>query len=201
MDFILNEIFILFLLSFVKTEENNLTCVTNEVYDFDNKTEIQISSINFKNLDQILKKHKNETIDLIIIGLRLSNIEHVKISTSYINKLDFSRNDIQAIPEDFFSILKFIKEINLHRNSISNLTNLYINIDKNLCAFLFLEKLDLSYNKITSLDGNNFDKLKNLKYLSLEFNNIINLIDYTSIKLSLKTFDLNKFNQVKELKK
>ena len=70
------------------------------------------------------------------------------------------------------------------------MTNFYINIDKNTCAFLFLEKLDLNSNKISSLDGNNFDKLKNLKFLNLLWN---------QIKV-LSTFDLNKFNQLKEMK-
>ena len=190
MDSILNKVFLLFILSFIKTQVKNLTCVTNEVYDFENKTEIKISSKNFKNLDQILKKHENETIDLILRGLLLPNLEDVKINNLYINKLDLFSNLIEIIPEDFFSRLKFIKEINLHDNAISDLTNLYRNIDKNPCAFLFLETLDLSSNQISSLDGNNFDKLKNLKVLNLVWNQIE----------ILSAFDLNKFNQVKEFK-
>ena len=189
MDYILKKGLLVLILSFVITEENNLKCVTNEVYDFVNKTHIKIAIDNFKILDLILKRHKNDTIDLILSRMDLPNLEYVKINNSYINKLDLSENNIKAMPEDFFSRLKFIIEINLSGNAISDLTNLYINIDKNLCAFLFLEKLDLSYNNIYSLNGTNFDKLKNLKVLNL----LGNKIEILSI------FDLNKLNQVKEL--
>ena len=84
----LNKILLILILRFVITEENKFKCVTNEVYDFVNKTEIQISSKNFEKLDKILKKHENDTIDLIMNDLDLPNLEYVKIKNSYINKLD-----------------------------------------------------------------------------------------------------------------
>ena len=190
MDYISNKSLLLLILNFIITEENNLKCVTNEIYDFENKADIKISIENFKFLDKILKKHENDTIDLIMNGLDLPNLEYVKIYNYSINKLDLSDNYIQAFPEDFFSSLKFIKEINFKDNSILDLKFFYRNIEINLCAFLYLEKIDLGFNNISSLNGNNFDKLKNLKVLNL---------DHNQIKM-FSTFDLNKFNRVKELR-
>ena len=189
MDSNLKTICIIITLSFIKTHENNLSCITNEVNDIKNITEIVISKIEYKFLNQILKKHENESIDLILSWLDLKNLEDLKINNSYLNKIDFSNNCIEEIPQYIFNRLKFIKEINLYQNLISDLTNFYREIDKNPCAFLYLETLNLRWNKISSLIGNNFNKLKNLKVLSLDNN---------KIKI-LSNFDINKFNQVKEL--
>ena len=79
MDYISNKSLLLLILNFIITEENNLKCVTNEIYDFENKADIKISIENFKFLDKILKKHENDTIDLIMNGLDLPNLEYVKI--------------------------------------------------------------------------------------------------------------------------
>ena len=134
MDSILNKVLFLLIMRFVKMQENNLKCVANEVYDFDNKKEIMVSSEDFKDLDQILKKHENYTIDLILRRLNLPNLKDVKINNYYINKLDFTGNYIKSIPEDFFSRLKFIREINLYFNSNSDLTNL---LEKRVKALIF----------------------------------------------------------------
>ena len=187
---ILKTVLLLFILKFVKTQASNFKCVTNEVNDFYKITELKITSRNFENLDQLLKDRLNKTIDLILNWLDLPYLKDVKLNNSHISKLDLSNNNIKSIPEDFFSRLKFIKEIILRENSISDLTNFYRNIEKKLCAFIYLETLDLSSNKISSVDGNNFDKLKNLKVLYLHRN---------QIKI-LSIDDFNKFNQIKELR-
>ena len=114
MDFFLS--LILFILCFLKTQQHNSTCVTNEVYDFDNKTEKNISSKDFQYLDRILKKHEHEKINLILSAMSLKNLEDVKINNYFIKKLDLSINFIQIIPDDIFSRLKYIKEINLNIN-------------------------------------------------------------------------------------
>ena len=198
---ILKKMVIFLILNFVITQEDSFSCLKNETFNFNNITKIKFAKKNLKFLDQILKKHENDTIDLILSSLDIEHLRDIIINNYYINKIDLSDNIIKVIPEDFFSRLKFIKEINFHGNGfIWNLTSFYRNIEKNICAFLYLEKLDFGFNDISSIDGNNFDKLKNLKYLNLEFNNFINLFDYSSFKQSLSAFDLNKFNQVEELK-
>ena len=175
--------------NFVINQERNLSCDTNETFYFYNITEIKITKINFKYLNQILKKNENETINLILKNLDIENLEDMNIYNSYVNQLDLFENYVQVLPENFFSRLKFIKELNIGLNKFFDLTSFYSNIDKNLCAFLYLEKLDLSNNEIISLVGNNFDKLENLKFLNLEFNKI----------KSFSSFDFNKFHQIREL--
>ena len=189
MAYILVKILSLFILNLVINKASNSSCITN-VFDLFNITEIKITNRNFKYLNQILKKNQNKTIDLILSWLDLDNVENIIINNLYLNKLDLSFNNIKLIPEYVFSRIKFIKELDF-RGCIENsdLTGFYRDIDNNLCAFLYLEKLDFSYNNLTSLDKNNFEKLENLKFIKL---------DYNQLKI-VSTVNLYKFNRVKEL--
>ena len=54
MNSILCKTILLYILNFLITEEINLKCATNGVYDFDNKTDIKI-------LDHILKSISEKT--------------------------------------------------------------------------------------------------------------------------------------------
>ena len=158
---------------------------------------------------KITEDHKNIIFNIItkfqfniITILELTNCKLVdesikvldKLFTINLSKLDLSENNIQDI-KIFAENDKLInlKELNLNRNEISNisyLSNCKLNnlVDLKLCFnkiqdinFLELntgldnlEKLDLSNNLITKLIKIN---LKKIKYLYLLDNNIIDGID------------------------
>ncbi len=77
--------------------------------------------------------------------------------------LDFSYNDIVSINNELGSFFSNLMHLDLRNNKLEQL-------DDVIAYFSNLEYLDLQYNKLTSV--NSFGPLKNIRTLSLQFNDI-----------------------------
>lgn len=100
--------------------------------------------------------------------------------------VNFSNNSIQSIDPMAFKALKQMKVLNLSRNKIDAVTFGGFPYDS-------LLKLDLSSNKLTTLNQNTFENFTNLKHLNLSGNSIRNLERATFLhQKNLITLDLSK---------
>ena len=108
------------------------------------------------------------------------------ITFKFIEILDFQKNHIQNIQDDFFIILKHLQYLYLNDNSIRCLNrNHFANLH-------FLEYLDLSNNCIWYLDSELFHNLFHLKTLKLSENFIESVPNDLFKKLSsLQVLDLS----------
>ena len=165
-------------INLIITQELDLNCKYDQNFNSSNIQDIILTRkvYQFINLAKYLKQFENVTINLTLHYLNITYLPESIFFNSYINNLNLSSNlYIKVIPVNFFNGIKFIKVLSFHNNKITDLDNFYINVENNLCGFLNLEELDLSNNEITSIKGNNFDKLKSLKILDLSANKIKNI--------------------------
>ena len=133
---------------------------------------IKVVSEEQKDLD-VHKPDENKVYESFIViknyltSNDLNNIfklEMFKFSLNKIQKLNFTANNIESIPEIFNSMIE-LKIIILNNNKIQKISNLD-NLTK-------LEKLELRGNKLTKIEGIN--NLKNLNKLTLSCNLITNI--------------------------
>ena len=133
---------------------------------------IKVVSEEHKDLD-VHKPDENKVYESFIViknyltSNDLNNIfklEMFKFSLNKIQKLNFTANNIESIPEIFNSMIE-LKIIILNNNKIQKISNLD-NLTK-------VEKLELRGNKLTKIEGIN--NLKNLNKLTLSCNLITNI--------------------------
>lgn len=129
------------------------------------------------------------------------------LSRSSIESLDLSNNQISQIDDETFVHLKELRYLNLNKNQIKHISLFAFTADSHK-----LVELDLSHNMITdsSLEFLLFSSLVNLKRLNMNYNRLTSLsshflynlysLEYLSLKFNnLKTFDIfylaNKNNE------
>lgn len=109
-------------------------------------------------------------VDNVHLLLSLNGFVTVPVITKAmpIDAIDFSQNDISVIEPFAFGGLPHLKRLSLSRNSLNNLDGNVFGVKNE--TFLSLEILDLSYNVITHLPNDIFEKTRYLQELNLEGN-------------------------------
>lgn len=164
---------------------------------------------NFVNL-KVLRLNKNS----------ISFIENFVFSNlKQLDMLDLSENKIQSIQPELFDNLQNLRTLNLEKNSmkilppelLANLKKLeLLNLSSNFLSSnwinfmtfknLFnLRLLDLSYNKLTSLENSIFSDLTSLEMLDLKNNLIENIAMDTFANLSSLTSLVLSHNFIKNV--
>lgn len=135
---------------------------------------------------------------LFLQNNRISNVaDRAFVGLSDLQILNLSTNALTALPPEMFQSSRDIKQIYLNNNSLSvlapgllegldqlqildlsvnELTSEWVNRDT-FSGLVRLIVLNLSYNRITKIDGLLFQDLNNLQFLSLEHNNIARIAD------------------------
>jgi Leucine-rich repeat (LRR) protein len=85
-----------------------------------------------------------------------------------LEKLFLQNNSLTLITSDLFSTLSQLKVLNLSRNSISS----HLISAQTFAGLTGLTVLDLSFNKLTKLDGEIFSKLVSLQQLFVDHNQV-----------------------------
>lgn len=140
-----------------------------------------------------------------------------------LKNLDFSYNQLEYLPNEFFSNLTSLQLFNIQNNKIVLIKNNIFNYDNSTLkgfkeiylqhnkintieenSFLNLknlEILDLRFNKIEFIFKNSFGNLSNLKYLGLSFNKIFNIENDCFLNLnSLKYLDIDlEYNLIENI--
>lgn len=164
------------------------------------------------------------TLDQLVLE-RISFPEGADVKSDITNRLDvgtfeyFKAKEIRAvssnlkfIDQDAFAASAFYtKVIDLRSNRLSEASNVFPFVAK----FVNLEKLDLSYNQLTSIPGDSFARMSRLSSINLQSNSIKQiernafympltsplyrslLIDLQSNELSEKSFE-SDFSSVRE---
>lgn len=164
---------------------------------------------NFVNL-KVLRLNKNS----------ISFIENFVFSNlNQLDMLDLSENKIQNIQPELFDNLKNLRTLNLEKNSmkilppemLSSLKKLeLLNLSSNFLSsnwinfrtfrnLINLRLLDMSYNKITSLENSVFTDLVNLEMLDLKNNLIENIAMDTFANLTTLTSLVLSHNFIKNV--
>lgn len=129
---------------------------------------------------------------LNLSGNSLTQLSANQFTMKYLEKLDLSHNDVNAIDSETFSELQYLKELDLSKNSLtqldertftrlSHLKALYLNensisnIQPNTFAgLLVLDRLELSSNSLSTINDSPFGTSPlPLRKLFLKSNNII----------------------------
>ncbi|ODV60674.1 L domain-like protein [Ascoidea rubescens DSM 1968] len=160
---------------------NSLNLSNNKIVNFENLNALS----NLKNLNLF-----NNSIQLIQFNTDPNSISNNFLSLKY---LDLSKNKIKKIIN--INLCKNLKSLNLYSNQLSDLSS---NI-KNLNSLNSLSVLNLSYNKIKSLNHTFLNGFNNLKLLNLKSNLItkFEIKAYNSL-LKLQKLWLN-YNQLESI--
>lgn len=117
-----------------------------------------------------------------------------------VKQLYLNGNQIRVLPNFSFGFMYSLLELYLSNNLIEQIEPNTFSIDEEaLIGPGLIEKLDLSYNRLTSLDANMFAFLTNLRYLLLN-NNLIKDVDVNALygNNNLIMLDLG-INRIKRL--
>jgi Leucine-rich repeat (LRR) protein len=151
--------------------------------------------------EEIQIKNNNKSTNINFTSFSLNGIEHVSHSLITLRLVNCNLKEI----EKNFTKLKYLENLSLAENQISEIRNLHNctnlkklflysnNISKieYLQDCLLLEEIDLSDNQISKIE--NLDALKNLKILNISANNIENLSNINNIKYITNLSEL-RFN-------
>ena len=175
-------------------------------------------------LDDFLHHHMvrdHHTIDLssrpLHIELTRANLSYVPAAIcnmSWLASLDISENNIEVIPWDCLSKLKFLRHINVSYNIINGLGNSNSGGFRNISWFDFsynliwdiasgfftiplLGSLYISQNSLIDLPWADLSRLKYLKHIDASYNNL-RVINSTGVFRELKLMNLNH-NHIVEL--
>ena len=175
-------------------------------------------------LDDFLHHHMvrdHHTIDLssrpLHIELTRANLSYVPAAIcnmSWLASLDISENNIEVIPWDCLSKLKFLRHINVSYNIINGLRNSNSGGFRNISWFDFsynliwdiasgfftiplLGSLYISQNSLIDLPWADLSRLKYLKHIDASYNNL-RVINSTGVFRELKLMNLNH-NHIVEL--
>ena len=179
-------------LNYLDLSGNKIKQIVNKAFD---------NLINLKNLElhlnDINKIEKNAFVDLE--NLNYLNLDHNQIFTLKDVQFNFKLNEL-SLRFNFLSNLDEIKSTSLKRLYISNNRIQEIHL---VSVLPNLEYLDLSQNRLISIEENSFSDLKILKNLNLSGNKLdlesdFDNISYFRNQLDLESLDLS-FNQIKYL--
>ena len=175
-------------------------------------------------LDDFLHHHMvrdHHTIDLssrpLHIELTRANLSYVPAAIcnmSWLAFLDISENNIEVIPWDCLSKLKFLRHINVSHNIINGLGNsnsegfrnirwfdfsynLISDIASGVFTIPLLGSLYISQNSLIDLPWDDLSNLKYLKHIDASYNNL-RVINSTGLFRELKLMNLNH-NHIVEL--
>ncbi|XP_019879553.2 protein toll-like [Aethina tumida] len=178
-----------------------------------NLTKISLNNCNIQKLPANLFKGSTNLQDVKLDNNQLSTIPNKFFdSLSKMKKLRLDHNNIQVLPIDIFEPLESLEELNLGHNYLTainsklfyKLDNLMkLNLRKNQIEYIErsflnikLEELDLSDNKLTTIEWN-LNNLINLKYLNLSRN----MLESETIPYNIhKVEDIDmSFNRIKNI--
>ncbi|XP_064616609.1 slit homolog 1 protein-like [Liolophura sinensis] len=144
-----------------------------------------------ESLSLALSEIQNSGIkDLDLSHMNIADLAAVlsNFTESSIETLDISHNSISKLRNNSFDFLVSIKKLDLSRNRIRTLGG-------GLRDLEYLNYLDISHNKLTSLDRNELSRQSQLRDLILSDNHIINLDKGTLSSLpKLHTLDVSNNN-------
>jgi Leucine-rich repeat (LRR) protein len=207
--------------------QTNLIIIANEMDSFTN-TNISMNTYNFEdclrfnniiNCKQIMSQPllfpvKNDfsfatnELSLTISRKNFPTLPNYLFSGGVFRSLDLEDNSIENISEKAFDYILLIRELDLSRNRLTNLSFLSSSLNRSngLCssvAFNALVELDLSANQIESLDEYNFYCMKSLIRLFLSRNRLIE-IDLSMFKglmrLEVLRLEINQINKIEKSK-
>jgi len=167
-----NEPFIVY-----KHEQNdrtfkNINMYIKEITD-DDVSEVSIINLSKYNI-RFISNDLNLFLNLTDLNLSHNNLSDIKITLKKLIKLDLSHNNLTDIDNVKIINMKNIEEINLQHNLLTRFNITFEDL-------LYLEKLDLSNNKLTSMcccpnfiekSKENKNKYKSKLYLNLSHNEI-----------------------------
>lgn len=184
----------------------------------------ECTTISFKDTNKISTNknlfQKFTKVNTLVIN-NINNLTNLKNDTLQLlpnlEKIYFTHNVIEHLPENIFKNLQFLGHLSLKDNklkvlhpsmfrdllslkflslSYNNLISLPENIFKNNSR---INKLNLKGNSLNTLPGKIFDKLEELEYLNIGYNNITQLpVDAFSGLKNTKTLWL-KHNKLKTI--
>ncbi|ORX54636.1 L domain-like protein [Anaeromyces robustus] len=119
----------------------------------------------------------------------IENIPKTIMNSSSLEYLNFNENNIKFLPNDFFTSLTKLKELELGNNIIENIPSTISGLDN-------LIYLNLRYNNLKSLPENLFN-LPSLGFINLDENQELNvLINRSSSNTSIDTCSIKGINVV-----
>lgn len=113
---------------------------------------------------------KTFNTDWSSMGLEVANDVFNADDLQYLEQLDLSENNMWSVPIGLFCSLRNLVHLNLTRNRLHDVNNLYMS-SKRKCAAQ-LRTLDLSLNNLENLPFSVFSGLHNLTELSIQNNRI-----------------------------
>ncbi|APJ04245.1 leucine-rich repeat domain-containing protein [Silvanigrella aquatica] len=157
---------------------NDFKEIPVNIIELKNLEELDLSSSKIINIPKEIFYGLQNLKKLNLSYMRYMNInENIKIGLKELKKLEglnLNSNDLNHLPEDFFTPFVNLKELKLSSTQLEILPNSILQL-KNL------EKLNLSNNKFNSLPEGIFSTLTRLKDLNL-YNVIFNNKNYKPIK-------------------
>jgi Leucine-rich repeat (LRR) protein len=192
LDLHLNDINLIEMNAFSDLENlNDLKIDSNQIKTLKNvqfNTALQKISVRFNLLSSLNELNSSSLIHLCVSNNRIQVIDSIT-QMPCLEYLDLSQNRLISIEENSFTFLKKLKHLNLSQNKL-DLESEFNNISFFNEQFL-LENLDLGFNEIKYLDSNlTFKNLNSLKVLNLT-NNKLKSVDLFLFGFMSKLSELN----------
>lgn len=162
--------------------ENSFSAISLKclVFQYNQITQIDVNA--FKNLNNLYwiilsgnpltgvsLKFPNSITHLTLDYCRLRNFKTSDLGVNSIKYLVLSYNNIDQLPDDFYTILKNVEFFDLNGNNLTNIS--FITKQE----YPHLNRLDLNHNLLSSITKNTFIKASRLVSLDLSNNQLENI--------------------------
>lgn len=150
-------------------------CICEEKTREEDQFPIQIVDCNGRNLNTLPDTADGEKFpkDTNYLDMSFNNIQSLdqynyEFALDNLQVLNLSHNEIKEINENFFNYVISLVELDLSYNKLSSLES--IQKDFVLNQLIQLRKLDLSHNSLKTLPHDSFERFKNLQFLDISYN-------------------------------